>query len=308
MGIFGGGYMKEGPGVSKDAAKKKGFFLYWDIVFRKFKKLTGLNTMYMLTSILFLAIAYVFLSSFVINGLGISKTIESVSSALAGADYSAEDISQTLYFTMRAMITVLLFNYFGAGPVSAAYAYVSRCYTLGQHAWLFSDGWDKIKENFLYSMLIVIIDILVIFLGMNAIAFYTVMAKNAVGFQAWAFQFITAFVFVLLVVYAMTHTYMYQIMVTYECKFGELWKSSVIMTLAKLPMNVLLTAITAVVLIAMFYLLPNPLLAVIIYWFVGITFLKYPLDFYATRVIEKNIKAVKKKEKKREAKITYLDE
>lgn len=303
--------MKEGPGVSKDSAKKKGFFLYWDIVFRKFTKLMGLNAAYMVASALFLVIAYVFLSTFVINGFGIDLSIEQTAADLAaraGSEFTADDIQQTLYVAMRFMITILLFNYLGAGPVSASYAYITRCYTKGQHAWLFSDGWDKIKENFKYSIIISIIDILVIFLGMNAVAFYGGMAATSAGPMASAFAMVKAFTVVLLVIYAMIHTYLYQIMVTYECKFSELWKSAVIMTLAKLPINALLTIITGVVIVLMFSVLPNPVIGVILYWFIGITFLKYPLDFYATRVIEKNIKAVKKQQKKNEAKITYIDE
>ena len=38
MGIFGGGYDKPGKGVDKNEPKKKVFFLFFDIVIRKFTK------------------------------------------------------------------------------------------------------------------------------------------------------------------------------------------------------------------------------------------------------------------------------
>lgn len=307
MGIFGGGYMKEGPGVSKSDVQKKGFFLYWDIVFRKFTKFMALNAMYMISSILFLVLAYVLLSEFVINAFGINESIESLASSYSGTDVSPEDVSQMLYMAMRSMITILLFNFMGAGPVSASYAYIARCYTKGQHAWLFSDGWDKFKENFKYSILVAIIDIIVIFLGMNAVAFYRVMAAETTGTMSGLFSGITAFTVMLISMYVVMHTYLYQIMVTYECKFSELWKSAVVMTMAKLPINILLSVIGGGLIVLMFSFMPNPVIGIIIYWFIGITFMKYPLDFYAVRVIDKNIKAVKKKQKKREAKITYID-
>ena len=43
MGIFGGGYDKPGKGVDKNEPKKKGFFLFFDIVIRKFTKFLGAN-------------------------------------------------------------------------------------------------------------------------------------------------------------------------------------------------------------------------------------------------------------------------
>ena len=38
MGLFFGGYDKAGPGVDPNAPKKKGFFLYMELVTRKFTK------------------------------------------------------------------------------------------------------------------------------------------------------------------------------------------------------------------------------------------------------------------------------
>ena len=50
MGLFGGNYMKEGPGVDKNAPKKKGFFLFWDIIIRKFTKMLGVNILHFVMS------------------------------------------------------------------------------------------------------------------------------------------------------------------------------------------------------------------------------------------------------------------
>ena len=43
MGIFGNNYLKSGPGIAKDAPKKKPFFHCWELYFRKFWKLLQLN-------------------------------------------------------------------------------------------------------------------------------------------------------------------------------------------------------------------------------------------------------------------------
>ena len=47
MGLFNS-YLKPGKGVSKMNRRKKGFFLYWEIAFRKFSKILGANTVYTL--------------------------------------------------------------------------------------------------------------------------------------------------------------------------------------------------------------------------------------------------------------------
>lgn len=309
MGIFGGNYMKEGPGVDKNAPKKKGFFLFWDIVFRKFTKLMGTNMLHFVTSLLYLAFVYVFLSSFVISGLGMESAIESTSKLAAADAESVAAVEQLLYFTLRSFITVLIFNFFGSGPVSAPYAYIMRCYTRGDHAWIFSDGWDKFKENLKQSIPVLIIDIVVIILGMNAFSFYSAFSQQYIGTAAGTFlDIIRYFTMVIMILYMMMHIYIYQIMVTYKCTFGELLKSSAMMMLAKLPMNLLLTFITGAVITLMFVFIPNPMISVVLYAAVGGMLLRYPLEFYASRVIEKNIKAVKKAKEKNEAKITYIEE
>ena len=48
MGLFNVDYNKNGPGVSKNEPKKKGFFLFWEIYFRKFWRLIGLNLIFVI--------------------------------------------------------------------------------------------------------------------------------------------------------------------------------------------------------------------------------------------------------------------
>lgn len=308
MGIFGGGYMKEGPGIDKNAPKKKGIFLYIDVVFRKFIDLMGSGFMCFIISLPFLAFAYVVLSSFIMNGLGISAAIESTAQSMAGEGADVEEVAQVLYFSMRAMITILIYNFFGSGPVSASYAFITRCFTRGEHVWKMSDGWDKFKENLKQTIALLVLDIVVIALGSNALAFYPALAAANTGAMAAMLTVAQYFTAIILILYMMMHIYIYQIMVTYECSFIDLIKSSITITIAKLPMSVLLTAVTGAVILLLLGAISNPLVGIVIYAVIGHIVLRYPLEFYASRVIERNIKAVKKKEKKNRARITYPEE
>lgn len=52
-GFFGiGDFTKEGPGISKDAPKKKTFFVFFETFFRNFWKFTSINAVYSLISML----------------------------------------------------------------------------------------------------------------------------------------------------------------------------------------------------------------------------------------------------------------
>ena len=100
------------------------------------------NFLYTLVSLPYLVFIFVFLAPIVINGLGINVSME------AHGEFDAAVMTGILEVVLRTMITLFIFNFMGAGPVSASYAYITRCYTRGEHAWIASDGWDQFKDNF----------------------------------------------------------------------------------------------------------------------------------------------------------------
>lgn len=263
MGIFNR-YLKEGPGIDKNAPKKKGIFLFAELVGRKFFLMLRANALYSLVSIPFFLVSLFFLAPVIRSVLLPAGVINDAWTMIM----------------MDVFFTGFLFTFFGSGPASASYAFVTRSFTRSEHVWIASDGRDIFKENFKYSMLLMIIDIAVIYLAMNAVAFY---GMNAGGLSV----FLRFFIMVLFALYAISHMFAYQIMVTYECKFFDIIKYSLTMTLAKLPMCILLSVIAGAVWVLMWYYLG--IIGVILYLVVGLIFSRYPLEFYAARVIEKNI-------------------
>lgn len=263
MGIFNR-YLKEGPGIEKDAPKKKGVFLFAELVGRKFFLMLKANALYSLVSIPFLAVALFFLAPLI-------RTVFVPQGIINDA---WTQIMMDIFFAG------FLFTFFGSGPASASYAFVTRSFTRSEHVWIASDGWDIFKENFKSAILLAIIDIAVVYLAMNAINFY---GTNTDAFSV----FLRFFIMVVFAIYAVSHTFMYQIMVTYECKFFDIIKYALVMTLAKLPICILLSVIAGIVWVAMWYFLG--IIGVILYLVIGLIFAKYPLEFYAARVIEKNI-------------------
>ena len=305
MGLLSRNYFKPGPGVSKNERKKKGVFLYLDIVFRKFMKLMQANFLYTVISIPFLYLSFQFLAPLVMAAIGINTSIK-----LEG--YTEEQLMQMsamLEVFFRMTISLLIFNFIGFAPISAAYAFVTRCFTRGEHAWLISDGKDMIKSNFKQSILLFVMDVVILFFATNAIYFYRNLEMQNAGGMGNVFFFLRYIMYSVLAIFVFMHYYIYQIMVTYECKFKDLLKYSLIFALAKLPMTVILTVICGGILVGGAVLInSNPFMYALVFSIIGLTLTRYPIEFYVARVIEKNIKAEKKKEDKKKARISYIDE
>lgn len=299
MGIFGGGYMKEGKGVDKNEPKKKGFFLFIDVLMHKISKIIGTNCLYALTSIIWIAILYMFFGILIGNTGVVASIAKTISET--DASISTEEMQGSIILLLQLVCTMGIFSMWGSGPASAAYAYIHRCFTRGEHAWVLSDGKDKFKENFKQGMLVVLFDAIVLIFAINAGYFYYTLYIGTANFIWLALSYIIVLIFL---IYTMMHPYIYQIMVTFECGIWSIYKNALIITIAKLPVNFLLLVISGVVIYAMFTFV-NPLAASLIILIAGLCLTSFPSHFYAARVIERTIlKDIKEKQPK----IEYIGE
>lgn len=299
MGIFGGGYDKPGKGVDKNEPKKKGFFLFFDIIIRKFSKIVSTNCLYTLTSIIWIAILY-FFAGIILSGTSIVSNIAAEISAVESG-ISPEEMQGSIMVLLQLAFAVGIFSLWGSGPATAAYAYVHRCFTRGEPVWVASDGKDKFKENFKQGMFVLLIDAIVIVFGLNAAHFYYSLYISS---QNMIWLLLSYIIVLMFLVYSMMHPYIYQIMVTFECKIGAVYKNALLITMAKLPGNIFTFAISAVVIFALFSVL-TPLIAALIIAVIGLCLTCYPGHFYAARVIERSIL---KDMKKKQSEIEYIEE
>lgn len=298
MGLFGGRYNKPGKGVDKNAPKKKGFFLFWEIIARKFTKFLQANFMYALTSIGWLAVLYFFMNGFL---MGYEGKLAQVLSASGGAD--TQEAAGMLILSLNLLFVMGIFMLWGFAPISAPFAYIMRCFTRGEHVWIMSDGFSKFKENIKQSLIVLLVDVIVLIFGLNALLFYYSAFVNMGGIAWMILCYIT---FLLLLIYTMIHPYLYQLMVTFKCTTGQLYKNAVLLTLGRLPMNFLLT-VTEALFVFIVFICTNPMFALIFTVFLGPCIMCYPNQFYAARIIEKSILSDMEK-KTNPVKITYLDE
>lgn len=285
MGIFGG-YAKEGPGVDKNAPKKKGIFLYIELFSRKLWKLVQINLLYTLVSLPMLALTYF-----------IAPVSESFVTRIAGDAASDPNVLSGLQMGFRTMFALGITTLWGSGPASAGYAYILRCFAREEHAWIWSDFWDKFKSNFKQSAIVCIVDFVVLILLMNAAAFYFSAFKASDEILWLILTFISFLMFML---YTFVHFYIYQIMVTFECTMLQLYRNSFLFAFAKLPMNMLFFIFILAVLTGI-SMLVSPGVVIMLYFVIGISFSVFPTAFYSARSILKVLNKIlkdKKQEKK----------
>lgn len=278
MGIFGFNYSKPGPGIDKDAPQKKGIFRYFDIFMRKFWKLIQANLIYFLCSLPMLFILY-------ITAPLSSGMVTSLTSGLSLDAADAETFAATMHLTLRSFFAVMLLVFWGSGPASAAYAYITRCFTREQHAWIFSDFKDKFIENFKQSIIVSIIDVVALFLVMNSIYFYFTTYKST-GNQLWLFA--CCLMCTVIFIYTFMHFYIYQFMVTFSSKLFQLYKNALIFSIAQLPYCVVFTVLAAAINFIMFSYL-NPMFVLLIDLLLGYSLMRFPIEYHAARAIEKKL-------------------
>lgn len=275
MGIFSHNYSKPGPGINKNAPKKKGIFLFFELLRRKFFKLIQANMLYILFSLPFIAILFIFSNSLV------GRVVEN---AFAQMDMAQSE--QSMLMMLSSLIpTILILVLWGSGPASAGFAYIYRCFTREEHAWIWSDFWGKLKENFKQAIIVVIIDIAALFLGINAIYFYF-MQYTSQHSMIWLLLCYVSVI--MMIVYTFMHYYIYQLMVTFDSKLRELYRNAVILAIGKAPMNLLLTVIAGAIGTGLYMFLTPPFAFLLTFvLFYGLA--RFPLEFYAARTLQKLI-------------------
>ena len=83
-------------------------------------------------------------------------------------------------------------------------------------------------------------------------------------------------------------------MITYNCTLRMLYKNALLLALGKLPLNVLLSIISFVIL---FYVCSfEPTIAILLTFIIFYAIVRFPLEFYAARTISRVVNSAPKGE------------
>ncbi len=252
MGIFFKDYESSGPGIAKNGPKKKGAALFFDIFFRKFWVLFGVNMLY-----------FVFFLPLVLGFLALSFM----------KDYNA--------LLAVLSVCVVVFAVF-IGPATAGLTKVLRCFILEKHTFIIRDFFKAFKANFKKAMAVGVLDVLIF---MSVFAAYNVYPGLAIQAGTKLLYVPMILTFSLGLVVVMMNYYIYLMMVATDLSLKDLIKNSFALTFVGMKKNLFSFVINAVVLVLMILLflyvpplcmLLMPFLPAAQVWFT-VCFLCYPV-------------------------------
>lgn len=267
-------YSKPGKGIKKEDLDKSGVGLYFDIFGRRIWKFITLNLLYLFASIPAIYITYL-IASYLLAYLLL--LIQSNIPQAADIVQKTEDIVPII----TVFVTGILFQIFGSGPATASMSYILRKYVKDTHVWLVSDFFEQIKKNFKQGIAVYIINTFA-FVALNvAYIFYAFIMKNVIG------DLLSVVIIVLSAFFVMMQMYIYQLMSGFDFKVKDLYKNSFLLTMIRLPFNLLVSIVVAILMYTMYSIVSlSPLVGAIVCVVVYIVLINYTQIFMTRNIIK----------------------
>ncbi len=243
---FFSGYMKDGKGVKKEPVITNFNFLnFFKLYARRFVKLIWVNALYIVGNfpLIFLLLA---LSNYfsdmgtspaselfsVVNGIGTAAGGFGASSAPLlgihgglGTIFSPTIVTYILY----GFSALFIFTF---GPVNAGCTYIVRNLVKSEPIFMWQDFIGTIKQNWKQALPMGIIDLATMGLCAYSLTIYYANYDN--------YYILFWMMILIIMLYSFIRFYLYTIMVTFELKFFEIIKNSMIFTLLGFKRNIVL--------------------------------------------------------------------
>lgn len=266
LGIFGN-YSKPGPGVSKDEPPKAAPIRFFEIFFRKFSKLIQANLIFMIPTLaaaVLMVLLYLCPTHF---ALGIPSAGETTIQLDGWA----------MYVTPLPLILL--------SPFLAGLTFITRNFAREEHAFIWSDFWASVKNNWKYFLLNgLVLYLLYVVLSFSMIYYYNSAAREALFYV----PFWLCVVVTILVVFA--QYYLPVMFITFDLKFGQCCRNALIFSLAGLGRNLIITVILGALLflISVIPVMPLTIMALLlVVILIFFSFVSYLINFTVYPVIER---------------------
>lgn len=268
MGLFNfwGSYNKPGPGVEKDEIPKAAPIRFFEIYGRKFTKLLQLNLILMIPT----AVVAVLMAC--IYRLFPWRPIIQIPTA-------SGIIELDLWKWYVVPLPLVLLATFSAGLT-----YVTRNFAREEHAFVWSDFWSAVKNNWKYFLLNGFVTyLLYVVLSFAMIYYYNNAVSNALLYVPFWVCIVVA------VTFLWAQYYIPVMFVTFDLKFGQVYKNALIFVLAGFGRNLLITLVWAALVIAVLLIPIMPLTVMIFFWIAILllfSFVSYLINFTIYPVID----------------------
>ena len=238
-------YGKSGKGdFRKEDLPKNRWQLFWEMLRVRFASLCRLNLMtiaawlpmiiligYCVTTLFNVLMIRGQYDAYVLNG-DIGEMTEEQISLLSTMDLDQwmVDMAFSLLstFCLWAIPCIAI-----TGPVQAGLAYVTRNWSRDEHAFIWADFKDAVKENWKQGLGVSAITSVLPIIMYVGYQFYGQQAQNSLFFMVPQML-----ILMVGVVWALSLTFLYPMMVSYRVSFGQLIKNSVVMAIGRLPQTV----------------------------------------------------------------------
>lgn len=250
-------YESAGAGISKNAAKKTGAKLFFDILFRKFWQIMGINLLYLI----FLMPLLLGFTAFVY--------IPNQSAALL--------VSLACAFVFALTI----------GPATAGVSKIMRCYLVEKHTYIIRDFFRAFKNNFKKASVIGFFDCLIFVSVLASLKVYPSMAA-AYDMKILYIPMTITLSFALVVL--MMNFYIFLMLTATSLSLKNLLKNSFALSfiaMKKNILNILVIILTSIIMFILF-LYVTPVFVVLITIFPA-AFLIYVVSFNSYPVIQKYV-------------------
>ncbi len=217
--------------------RKNKFFAFFELIYRKFPKLVGLNLVYFICILpLICAAFYLVLGLFEISPDIIDNTYAAkVLLKLGGISWLPNIVK-----TVIVLVSAVAF-----GPLTCGFTYVVRNHATEQHAW-FTDFFSRAKENWKQGILLGFIDIVLCF----CLILYLAMDLSAVATQTSYYYAILCMKYIAIVafvLYFVMRFYTYAIAVSVELKLRDIFRNARLFLVLGAGRNLLTLVITVIV-------------------------------------------------------------
>lgn len=214
MSLFRPYKYKSRPDLESNAPVKHGFFLFFELFFRKIWRFITLNIYYFVVTLPMLIMVY-----FTINGYFADQLISESGEfldMLPGIGIFASVVSFIPQFLHTPLLILSMILY---GPATMGLTYIFRNFAREEHAWM-SDFVSRALSNFKQGLFFGILDIVVVWLLANGIL-------GDFTFNVAAFGIVVKTLSVIaLIVYLFMRHYFYTIAVTVNLSCFAILKNS----------------------------------------------------------------------------------
>jgi len=224
-------YGKSGKGdYKRDDLPRNRWQLFWEMLRIR---LSGLFRLNLMTAIAFLPLIYVLVV--MVNALfshlvGLSEVVADPEQAALAAEVIKESPNQ-IYSILFSALVMAIPAIAITGPVQAGMAYITRNWARDEHAFIWADFKDAVKENWKQALGVSVITGLAPIIMLVCWQFYGGMAQTS----SMLYVVPQVLTMALGIIWMMSLVFMYPMMVTYKMNLRTVIRNSLLLTIGRLP-------------------------------------------------------------------------